>query len=77
MSLKKAYFQGKCLKCVLMFTPLAEEDGPAEVGGTHSKDERSAVGTSRVLLHMLKPCVPTGDTENAKHPVTYTEPGRW
>ena len=52
--------------CTNVHTTFRRGQGPAEVGGTHSKDERSAVGTSRVLLHMLKPCVYTGDTENAK-----------
>ena len=79
MSLKKAYFQGKCLKCVLMFTPLAEEDRVLQ---------KLVVPTLRMSVQLWEPqgffCTcssPVYPRETQKmpnkHPVTYTEPGRW
>lgn len=52
--------------CTNIHTTCRRGQGHTEVGGTHSTDERSAVGIRRVLLHMFKYCVPTGDTENAQ-----------
>ena len=52
--------------CTNIHTTCRRGQGPAEVGGTHSMDECLAVGIPRVLLHTFKPCVPTGDTENAQ-----------
>ena len=67
ISLKESLLPRKVPEvCTNVHTTCRRGQGPAEVGGTHSTDECSAVGTLRVLLHMLKPCVPTGDTENSK-----------
>lgn len=45
--------------------------GPAEVDGTHSTDEHLAVGTLRVLLHTLSPCIPLGSTANSKQRLSH------